>query len=41
MSELGLITRLPKLSIIQAEGANALVRTLRETDGQRLVSVSG
>lgn len=40
MSELGLITRLPKLSIIQAEGANALVRTLRQTDGQRLVSVS-
>jgi len=39
MSELGLISRLPKLSVIQAEGANALVRTLRETGGQRLVSV--
>jgi len=39
MRELGLISRLPKLSIIQAEGANALVRTLRETGGKRLVSV--
>jgi threonine synthase len=37
--DLGLITRLPKLSIIQAEGANALVRTLRETGGKSLVSV--
>ncbi len=39
MRDLGLIGRLPKLSIIQAEGANALVRTLREADGKRLVSV--
>jgi threonine synthase len=39
MHELGLIFRLPKLSIIQAEGANALVRTLREAGGKRLVSV--
>jgi threonine synthase len=39
MRELGLISRLPKLSVIQAEGANALVRTLRETAGQRLISV--
>jgi len=39
MHELGLIPRLPKLSIIQAEGANALVRTLRETRGKRLVTV--
>ncbi|MGA2855758.1 MAG: threonine synthase [Candidatus Sulfotelmatobacter sp.] len=39
MRELGLISRLPRLSVIQAEGANALVRTLRETGGQRLVSV--
>jgi threonine synthase len=37
--ELGLIPRLPKLSVIQAEGANALVRTLREAEGKRLVSV--
>lgn len=39
MRELGLIPRLPRLSVIQAEGANALVRTLREADGKRLVSV--
>lgn len=38
MRDLGLISRLPKLSVIQAEGANALVRTLRE-DGTHLVSV--
>lgn len=37
--DLGLISRLPKLSVIQAEGANALVRTLREASGRRLVSV--
>ena len=40
MHELGLIARLPKLSVIQAEGANALVRTLREAGGKSLVSVS-
>jgi threonine synthase len=39
MLDLGLIQRLPKLSIIQAEGANALVRTLREAGGKRLVTV--
>ncbi len=39
MRDLGLISKLPKLSVIQAEGANALVRTLREAAGQRLVSV--
>src|SRR5712675_493747 len=39
MQELGLISRPPKLSVIQAEGANALVRTLREAQGKRLVSV--
>jgi threonine synthase len=39
MHKLGLISRLPKLSIIQAEGANALVRTLREAGGERLVAV--
>jgi len=37
--ELGLIERLPKLSVIQAEGANALVRTLREASGKKLVPV--
>ena len=40
MRELGLIARLSKLSVIQAEGANALVRTLRETGGKRLIGVS-
>jgi threonine synthase len=39
MRDLGLISRLPKLSIIQAAGANALVRTLREAGGKRLISV--
>jgi len=40
MRDLGLISRLPKLSVIQAEGANALVRTLREGAGKRLISVA-
>jgi threonine synthase len=39
MHTLGLIPRSPKLSIIQAEGANALVRTLREAAGKRLIPV--
>ncbi|HEY6768642.1 MAG TPA: threonine synthase [Candidatus Sulfotelmatobacter sp.] len=39
MRDLGLILRLPRLSVIQAEGANALVRTLREAGGKHLVSV--
>ena len=39
MKQLGLITRLPKLSVIQAEGANALVRTMRENGGKQLISV--
>jgi threonine synthase len=39
MRGLGLISRLPKLSVIQAEGANALVRTLREAGGKRLIGV--
>ncbi len=40
MRDLGLISRMPKLSVIQAEGANALVRTLREAAGKRLINVS-
>ena len=40
MSDLGLIARMPKLSVIQAEGANALVRTLREAGGKRLITVA-
>jgi len=39
MREIELISRLPKLSVIQAEGANALVRTLREAGGKQLVQV--
>ena len=39
MHDLGLIPRLPKLSVIQAEGANALVRTLREAGGKQLITV--
>ena len=40
MLHLGLIPRLPRLSVIQAEGANPLVRTLREAAAKRLISVS-
>lgn len=39
MKDLGLIPRLPRISIIQAEGANPLVRTLREAGGKELVRV--
>jgi threonine synthase len=39
MKDLGLISAVPKISIIQAEGANPLVRTLRENGGKELVSV--
>jgi threonine synthase len=39
MKELGFISRLTRLSVIQAEGANPLVRTLRETGGRQLVPV--
>lgn len=37
MKELGLISRLPKLSVIQAEGANPFYRSLREYSGKKLV----
>jgi threonine synthase len=39
MKQLGLISRLPRISVIQAEGANPLVRTIREKDGKELVPV--
>ena len=39
MKHLGLIASLPRISIIQSEGANALVRTMRETAGQKLIPV--
>jgi threonine synthase len=39
MHHLGLIPRVPKISIIQAEGANPLYRTLQENGGQQLIPV--
>ncbi len=35
----GLCRRAPQISVIQAEGANPLARTLRETEGKALVAV--
>ena len=40
LHRLGLIDRLPKISVIQAEGANPLVRTMRENGGRELVCVN-
>lgn len=40
LRELGLARSLPKISIIQAEGANPLVRSMRENGGRELVRVS-
>jgi threonine synthase len=40
LRELGLIRSLPKISIIQAAGANPLVRTMRENGGKDLVRVN-
>lgn len=37
MKDLGLIERLPKLSVIQAEGANPFVRSIREHGGKKLI----
>jgi threonine synthase len=37
MKDLGLISRLPKLSVIQAEGANPFFRSIREYGGSKLV----
>jgi threonine synthase len=39
MKQLGFISRIPKVSVIQAQGANPLVRTIRETGGERLIPV--
>ena len=39
MRDLGLISRLPKLSIIQAEGANPFYRSIRENGGKTLTPV--
>jgi threonine synthase len=40
LRDLGLIRSLPKISIIQAAGANPLVRTMRENGGKELVRVN-
>jgi len=39
MKRLGLVHSLPKVSVIQAEGANPLYRTVHERQGKELVSV--
>src|SRR5579864_1508544 len=39
MKQLGFIATLPKISIVQAVGANPLVRTMRENGGKKLISV--
>ena len=39
MRELGFISTLPKITIVQAEGANPLVRTMRENGGRELIPV--
>jgi threonine synthase len=39
MKQLGLIDRLPRISIVQAEGANPLYRAMRESKGEKLVPV--
>src|SRR6266849_1337953 len=40
LRDLGLIKDLPKISIIQAAGANPLARTMRENQGRELVRVN-
>jgi threonine synthase len=39
MKQLGLIDRLPRISIVQAEGANPLYRAMRESNGEKLIPV--
>ncbi len=39
MKQLGLISSLPKISIVQAAGANPLVRAMRENGGKKLIPV--
>jgi threonine synthase len=39
MKALGFISRVPKISVIQAEGANPLVRSIRENGGEKLIPV--
>lgn len=39
MRELGLIHRVPKISVIQAEGANPLFRSMQENNGDHVIPV--
>lgn len=39
MKQLGFISSLPRISVIQAEGANPLVRSVRENGGEKLIPV--
>lgn len=39
MQHLGLTNRIPRISVVQAQGANPLVRSLREFSGERLEPV--
>jgi threonine synthase len=39
MKHLGLTDRVPKISIVQAEGANPLYRSMQASDGQELIPV--
>jgi threonine synthase len=39
MKQLGFIPTLPRVSVIQAAGANPLVRSMRENGGKKLISV--
>jgi threonine synthase len=39
LKQLGVVDRMPKVSVIQAEGANPLYRTIHEKDGKELVPV--
>lgn len=38
--KLGLISKVPRVSVIQAEGANSLMRTMRENGGRELIRVN-
>ncbi len=39
MLDLGLVSRVPRISVIQAEGANPLFRSLQENGGEELIPV--
>jgi threonine synthase len=39
LHELGLVARIPRISVVQAEGANPLARSFAETNGERMEPV--